>query len=360
MIISFTVNNLNNGGAERVICNLANQLSRDGHDVRIICYAILKDFYFNLDNNVQIIELDKDINNRKSIFKRKIAGIVNLKKLYDAVKGSDRVVSFYTRQNCYSILVSSLQGIPVICAERDHFFMEDGKINHIMRKFFYPHASGFIHQTEMMRSWLRSKEGVRSKDIVIPNPLWIDTYPQRDPIEGNIVAVGRLAEQKNYEQMIEAFSIVHRKFPNANLNIYGEGPLKVSLQKIIDENNLNQSVQLKGITKNVLEVYQKAQIFVMFSKGEGYPNALMEALAVGVPSISSDCPAGGPRDMIVNGKNGFLVKPGDVIALVDRMGELLSNPLLRDQFSNNAISIRETNKNEKIYHQIKSFLEEIK
>lgn len=356
MIISFTCNNIGTGGAERVICNLANQMSKDGHIVRIICYEKLKSFYYNLEKNVSIIELDPNINNRPSFARRKVAGVVNLFRLYRAVKGSDRVISFYSRQNCYSILVSNLLKIPVICAERDHFFLNDGKANHKLRNVFYPHANGFIHQTNMARDYLNKHEGVCCKDVVIPNPLWISNFPIRQPIAGNIIAVGRLEEQKNYKGLIRAFAIVAQNEPNAVLNIYGEGSQREELSKLAKELNIEKRIIFKGMTKNVVEAYRTAEIYVMFSHGEGYPNALMEALAMGVPSISSDCPVGGPRDMISDGQNGFLVPCEDEEKMAARIIELLRDSSLRKKFSDAAIEIRYSNEFKTIYNKYMTYI----
>lgn len=252
-----------------------------------------------------------------------------------------------------------LRHIPVICAERDHFFMRDGIANHIMRKLIYPHADGFIHQTQMAREWLREKEGVRCKDVIIPNPLWINEFPERKPIYGRVVAIGRLAEQKNYEKMIRSFALVHKQCKDATLHIYGDGPLKTKLESLIINLDLTNSVFLEGITKNIIQVYRQAAIFVMFSQGEGYPNALMEALAMGVPAISSDCPVGGPRDMIRDGENGFLVACDNEEELADRIITLLQEPELCLKFSNNAISIRESNRFDIIYNRIMDYIRSI-
>lgn len=360
MLISFTCNNVGTGGAERVICNLANRMAKDGHIVHIICYKKFDSFYYELEKNVSILELDPLINNRKLWIQRKLSGIINLFRLYHAIKGSDKIISFYTRQNCYSILMGHLRKIPVICAERDHFFLNDGKINHKLRNMLYPHADGFIHQTNMAQEWLRKNEGVQCDDIVIPNPLWIDDFPNREPIPGKIVAVGRLEKQKNYEEMIDAFYLVNQKRKEATLHIFGEGSCREELALQIDALGLRDVVFLEGMTKNVVEVYRQADIFVMFSHGEGYPNALMEALAMGVPSVSSDCPVGGPRDMIQNGKNGFLVPCSDKHAFSEKIIELLDNPDLRSAFSANSLSIRDSNCFESIYEKIMEYVKEIK
>ncbi|HEL1973671.1 TPA: glycosyltransferase [Streptococcus suis] len=359
MMITFTVNNIGTGGAERVVCNIANQMAKEGHIVRIVCYEKLQSFYYELEERVSIIELDPMINRRDKRWKRKLAGIFNLWRLFKAVEGSDCVVSFYSRQNCYSILVCKLRGIPIICSERDHFFLSDGKINYILRKLFYPHADGFIHQTQMVREYLRENAGVVCEDTVIPNPLWINTYPQREPVKGRIVAVGRLAEQKNYEGMLRAFKFVFEKYPHSRLYIYGAGD-KSDLEILSRDLGMSEGVYFAGMTKDVIEAYRRADIFVMFSHGEGYPNALMEALAIGVPSISSDCPVGGPKDMITDGNNGFLVPCGDEKALADRLCILMTNQKLRDKFSANSIQIRETNRFELIYNLYLDYILKVK
>lgn len=359
MKIAFTCNNLNNGGAERVISNIANEMARDGVFVKIICYKKMDSFYYSLNKSVEIDELDPNINNRKSFFARKLSGVVNLFKLFKALKGNDRVVSFYTRQNCYTILACKLLGIPVICSERDHFFTQDGKINHILRKLFYPMADGFIHQTKMAQELLRDNEGVCCKDTVIPNPLWIREFPARKSCRGRIVSVGRLADQKNYFQLIEGVEKAYKKCSYITLHIYGDGPLKKEIQEFINKKKLHDVVFLEDITHDVLNVLAEAEMFVMFSNGEGYPNALLEALAMGVPSISSDCLVGGPRDMILSGVNGFLVQCSDVEDLSEKIVLLSENEKLRDQFNKEAIKIRETNEFSKIYKSYFEFITSI-
>ena len=234
MKISFTCNNIGTGGAERVICNISKRLAKDGHSVKIICYKKLDTFYYPIEKGVSIVELDHKINDRKSFVFRKFAGIFNFIKLFNAIKGSDRLISFYSRQNCYSIIACKLRKIPIICSERDSMFMNDSKINHILRKIFYPHSNGFIHQTSMARELLRANEGVKCDDIVIPNPLWIKEYPKRSPIKGNIVCVGRLDDQKNYFEILDAFKLVCDQNDYATLHLYMEkGYLKMILLNIV-------------------------------------------------------------------------------------------------------------------------------
>lgn len=358
MKVVFTCNRLGFGGAERVISNFANRIIEDGHQVKIICLDIIEGFHYNINDKVEIIELDVKYKERKSFLNRKISGFINLYKLYVKLKDikPDVIISFYTRQNCYSIFIGNLLGIPVIASERDHFFTTDSKINKLMRRFFYPHASGFIHQTQWAREYLRKHYKIKKYDIVLPNPIWIKDYPEKCTISNQIISVGRLDEQKNFEGLIRAFSKVAKKIPSATLYIYGEGKQRKNLEILIEQLNLTERVYLPGWYTDIINCYARAEIFVLFSYGEGYPNALMEALSMGVPSISSNCPIGGPADMIINGYNGILVTPGDENELAENIVYLLNNEQVREKFSNNAIKIRETNDFEYIYKKLINYI----
>ena len=186
-------------------------------------------------------------------------------------------------------------------------------------------------------------------------PLWMDKFPQREPVRGRIIAVGRLAASKNYDGMIRAFAPVFKKHPYSRLYIYGAGDAS-DLEMLCKKLGISEGVCFVGMTKNVIEAYRCAEIFVMFSHGEGYPNALMEALAMGVPAISGDCPVGGPRDMIQDGTNGFLVPHEDESKLTDKMCILLEDHTIREMFSEAAISIRETNSFTFIYKKYMEYI----
>lgn len=187
------------------------------------------------------------------------------------------------------------------------------------------------------------------------NPLWINEFPKREPVPGRVIAVGRLADQKNYEGMIKAFALVVHKINNAKLYIYGGGECE-SYKKLAESLGIKDNVIFAGMTKDIIKEHQTAEVYVMFSHGGGYPNALMEALAMGVPSISSDCPVGGPRDMIDDGINGYLVKCGDEKAFSERIIELLGNDQLKTKFSEAAISIRDTNQFDVIYRRYMDYI----
>jgi len=359
--VAFTCNRLGAGGAERVITNLSNCLAKDGIKVYIICLDILSGFYYHIEHGVEIIQLDENQSDHKSWLSRKTNGLVNLYRLFSVFKKirPDVVVSFYSKQNCYSILCSRLLRIPVICSERDHFFLTDSKANHIFRKMFYKHANGFIHQTQWAKEYLEWTYSTPVDSIVLQNPIWLSDFPERKPVDGSLIAVGRLAKQKNYIGMIKAFSKVHDYYPHATLSIYGEGSQRGELQQLINQLKMADNVFLKGQTNNVSECYAKADIFVMFSFGEGYPNALLEALACGVPAISSNCPIGGPASMIRQGENGVLVETDNEDELSQKLIELLGNPELKLHLSDAAREIRKQNSMNVIYSKFYGYIEHI-
>lgn len=358
MKVIFTCNRIGNGGAERVICNLSNRMSNDGIDVRLVCLDVFEDFYYPLESRVKIIQLDKGYKDRLTFFDRKTAGIRNFIRLFNTLKAEkpDAVISFYTRQNCYSILACKMLNIPVIAAERDHFFLSDSRANGIMRRLFYPLANGFIHQTKWARDFLREKYKIKCDDIILPNPLWIKDFPARQPVNKRVIAVGRLAEQKNYTGLIRAFKNVIEIDSEVQLYIYGEGDQRKELENLIDSLDLGNHVFLTGLSMNVIECYKEADIFVLFSHGEGYPNVLMEALSMGVPSIAADCPVGGPADMIVDGENGFLIDSDNEEALGQKILTLISDSSMKQKFSANSIEIRKSNDFEVIYCKFMEYI----
>lgn len=205
--VFFTCNRLGYGGAERVICSFCNELSEHGVKCSIVCLDVIEGFHYKTNKGVDIIKLNENVGNRKSWLARKLWGFVYLFRLFRLLKNEqpDVVCSFYSKQNCYSILCSRLLHIPVICSERDSLFLSDGKVNHYLRSIFYKHSSGFIHQTEWSKKYLEKQYNTIKDSLVLQNPLWIKTFPKRMPQKGNIIAVGRLTEQqKNFKGLIGA------------------------------------------------------------------------------------------------------------------------------------------------------------
>ncbi len=176
--------------------------------------------------------------------------------------------------------------------------------------------------------------------VIIPNPI-IDNLPEARAIERKeVVTVGRLAPEKNQRLVIKAFAIFSNDNPDYQLKIYGSGPLKIELLNLIESLQLKDKVEIIEGKRNISELINGADLFVLPSNVEGMPNALIEAMAMGITSISTDCPAYGSRMLIQDGENGYLVPLDDVTSLAKVMNRAVSEPN-RERIIKNSLKIRE-------------------
>lgn len=171
---------------------------------------------------------------------------------------------------------------------------------------------------------------------VIPNPSTFQTEKSSTLDEKKVISVGRLSPQKNYASLIRSFKLVANKHSDWNLEIYGDGPQELELKNLIDQLNLEENVFLKGFSSNVKKEMTNASIFALSSVYEGLPLVIVEAMACGLPVISYTCPCG-PKDIITEGKDGFLVKMNDEVTLANQINLLIENKILRKQMSEAAI-----------------------
>jgi glycosyltransferase protein len=195
--------------------------------------------------------------------------------------------------------ILATRGLPVktlVSVRNDPNKEYAGKIGQFVGKVLLPMADGCVFQTSDAQKWF--PERLQKKSRIIYNAVKEEFYQvERTPVRGEIVTCGRLTEQKNHKLLIDAFAEVQKIYPFATLKIYGEGVLREKLQNQIESLNLNEKVFLMGATNDVAKALQTADLFVLSSDYEGMPNALMEAMAAGVPCISTDCPCGGPREL---------------------------------------------------------------
>jgi len=247
----------------------------------------------------------------------------------------------------------NLINVPIIVSERcdPKTRYDTSKIRKWIMQKLYPKADGFVFQTEDAMNYYLDIIG--DKGIVIPNAINEDFL--REPYKGlrkkKIVSAGRFTDQKNFTLLIEAFAKVSQIHSEYELVIYGDGPQRDKLQSLTKKLGISEKVKFPGYVKNFGDHIIDASLFVLSSNFEGMPNALMEAMALGLPCISTDCPAGGPRYLIKNGENGYLVKVGDVEELVGVMDRVLNDTKLQLKISNNAKSIVGSLNPEKIYSQ---------
>ena len=322
MKIFFYINVLGGGGAERVVANLANQLSRNKHDVSVVT-SYLVDNEYALDMGVKRYQLEEE-KYQDSFLQRNIRRVWHLRKLLKREK-PDVLISFMAEPNYRAIVASfGLTTKTIISVRNDPNREYAGKIGAFLGRNLLPLADGCVFQTEDAKSWFPAK--LQNKSKIIFNAVREDFYQvKRNPIKGTVVTCGRLNEQKNHKMLIEAVEKVVQNNKDVCLHIYGDGDLKNELEQLIENKDLKGVVVLKGATTDVESVLASADIFVMSSDYEGMPNALMEALAVGVPCISTDCPCGGPRMLIKEGENGCLVPVNDSVQMANVLEKLLIN-----------------------------------
>ena len=203
---------------------------------------------------------------------------------------------------------------------------------------------------------------VQEKIFVIPNPIKNGLVDEEFEYTDNVckfVNVGRLSTQKNQIVLIKAMCILCEKYTNISLDIYGEGELKSILEEVIRENKMQEKVFLKGRNNNIVEALKKEDVFILSSLFEGMPNALMEAMAIGMPCISTDCETG-PKDLIEHKKNGLLVSCNDEYELSRAMECLILNPSKCEEYGKLAKEkIKNEYKEEQITSKLVSILEKI-
>lgn len=344
MNILLVISSLNGGGAERVISLMANYWANAGHRVTLVTLGGLGDDFYQLASSVARIGLDLLCESEHTLaaLTNNLRCIFRLRKSIKEVR-PDVVISFIDRTNVLTILATIGSPVPIIISERtDPRFSQIPRIWSWLRDFSYRYADVLVVQTFAVHKWAMS----RFKDCrveVIPNPVIVpsgirELSPSR-PLGKVVIAVGRLVRLKGFDVLIEAFSQCVASRPEWRLVILGEGPERGALEKLLRERNLADRVELPGRVQDVFPILSKTAFFVLSSRYEGFPNALIEAMACGLPVIATDCPSG-PAEIITNGVDGVLVPIEDVHAMAEAMGRLMDSDELRAQLASAAVNIR--------------------
>lgn len=175
-----------------------------------------------------------------------------------------------------------------------------------------------------------------------------------------IVAVGRLQPQKNYGMLLKAFARFHKRYPEYSLHVYGKGEMLEELQKEAQRLQIDAAVVWEGFRKDVLSCILSAGMYVLPSNYEGISNALLEAMAIGLPVISTDCPIGGSKMCIQDGKNGLLVPCGEEEKFAEAMMHLAEDRAYADALGKEAANIRSSFSEETISQKWLNELSEIR
>ena len=335
----FYVHSLIKGGAQRVILNLTESLLAKGHQVTIVTTTVYHPEYELPDGATRIfsdITEDEITNNRIVNFKRRFMKLRNIWKS----ERPDVIVSFIGKNNFMAILTAWGLKVPVVASVRGEPNAEYyDKMQQILAKTLMGKADGLILQTPDAKAyfpkWIQKKAVILENPL---NPLFIDSYYE-GPRKNEIVSVGRLDSNKNQKLIIDAFCQIAGDFPEVNLILYGSGEDHEKLIDYAQKTPYKSQIFLPGPIRNVKTRIEKSKIFVLSSNTEGMPNSLMEAMALGIPSISTDCPCGGPRMLMEGKENGILVPVGKVEPMAKAMRKLLTDEELWEKYSRNAYKL---------------------
>lgn len=310
------------GGAERSMIMTANALANFGYNVTIISFQD-NNVAYQIDNRINYIFIP-DCEGKK--IRRYIYRFNRLKYMLSKLKPKV-VISFWLQPAIFSAIISKFLGFKVIYSERGDPTDEEYKgILGFIRNIFFNFIDGFVFQTEEAKKCF--SDPIQRRGIVINNPVYIkyEDFPIPAKRRKVIVNVGRLHRQKNQLLLIEAFATINTQFPEYKLEIFGNGELKEKLLDCIKKLNLQEKVFLRGETTSLFEQIYDASLFVLSSDYEGMPNALLEAMALGLPCITTDWKPGGAREFIKDGTNGLIVSRNSVKDLAKAMANMLENP----------------------------------
>ena len=353
MKIAFIVYLRGVGGAEKQVISLANDMVHRGHEVSLLCVGQNNGF-FEVDENVNTYLIE----DKGGKFVRTITRYLGLKKELGIIL-PDITINFWYSGAYLSVFSGKRVTGKVIYSERgDPYEKEYSGLLFWIRNMTMPFIDAFVFQTKAARNYFDNR--IRSRSVVIPNPIHLNEAVLTKKVEKKkiIITVGRLHRQKNQKLLIDAFDIVRKSYPDYELHIYGEGELQKELNKYIVDLELQSKVFLKDNAKDILEKIKEADLFVLSSLYEGQPNVLLEALCLGVPSISTDYSPGGVDEIIHDGVNGFIVKNNDAKELAAAICKVLGNEQIKDKFGKMGLIEPDRYEAKKVYDKWEKFIVE--
>lgn len=381
--IMFHLNSLGKGGAERVVSLLANEFVKNGVEV-VIATEWYSEEEYDLEPQVKRIHagLSETEENASRIAKQ-WSRVKNLRKVLLQEK-PDVLISFCVKANYRAMMASAGTGIPVIVSVRNDPKIDYvGKANSLMNKLFLNRAAGCVFQTGEAREFF--DEVLQKKSIIICNPV-NEKYlkAERKTAVKKIVCVGRLVAQKNQMLLVNAFEKILEKYPEYHLYLYGDGSddeckdeliqyveykeIRISKSQSedteMDKSNasigavlkLKDHIHFMGLSSTLEVDMADASMFVLPSNYEGMPNALMEAMALGLPVISTNCPCGGSRYWIEPGVTGQLVPVKDIDTMAKAIEFYIQNPEKADEMGTNARERLHEATMDKVFEQWKNYI----
>lgn len=394
--ICLYIGSLQRGGAERVMTNLAEHLYESGWRVTLVTtYCRLPEYvlphglwdpqtgqpYGKRRQEVpwgshrHVEEEPAGIHRiysdppREKLEKGRVRGFLarfaGLREIWKEEK-PDLILSFIGYNNIFAILTSIGLRIPAVVSVRSNPSREYASAKLRIPAFLlFRGAAGVILQTSEAKAFF--PKAIQKKAVILPNAINPDFVRPRYEGERRkeIVSVGRLDANKNQAMLLKALAKArakgreHPEILNYSVHFYGDGPLREALEQLAAELGLSESAVFHGNVSDVRSRIEKSRIYVLTSKEEGMPNALLEAMSAGLACISADCPCGGPRDLIQDGKNGFLVPVDDSDALAERLLVLVESDTVVDQMGQEASRVQESYNLKTVNGRWETYLEDI-
>ncbi|MBE5875486.1 MAG: glycosyltransferase family 4 protein [Lachnospiraceae bacterium] len=339
MKVIFLTAGMAGGGTERVIAVLANYLIAKEYQVDIVMTS-RDDVEYELDNRINFFALSGRTGG--SIKKR----MERVKKLRKIMKENPQatILSFGTETNCFALLAGFGLKKKLVISERNDPNQCTYKI---LRNLLYHLADKLVFQTK--DAVLCFSEKIQRKGVVIPNPI-SDNLPEPfgEVRSKDVVAVGRMQPQKNHKLLLDAFALFHKKHQEYRLVIYGKGELQPELEKQAEELGIAENVIFAGFVTDVLQQIRNSAMYVLSSDYEGISNSLLEAMGIGLPVVSTDCPIGGSSMLIESGENGLLVPMKDARSLAEAMGRIADDEEFARRIAAKAYRVKEMYSTKKI------------
>lgn len=323
--IVILISDLEGGGAQRQALFLAGEWARRGHEVLILTYETPGALpFFEVPPNVMVRRLDgpqKNYSLAARLF-RNLQRVRLVRHVLREVK-ADILLTFMAEMVVTGYLAAKPLGIPLIACERTNPRVYPTGLWRVMRDLVYPRCNRIVCQTRSAADFFAST----GKAVVIPNIVYApetSVLNAEGPQRPFIAALGRLGTEKAHDVLIEAFARIAPLYPDVDLLIVGEGARRAALENLVDALGLKGRVYMPGAIKNPFPILSKAKIFTLPSRFEGFPNALTEAMALGLPCVASRF--SGVEDIIRDGDNGLLVPMEDSEALAQAIATLLQYP----------------------------------
>lgn len=360
--IAFHLNCLEQGGAERVVTNLAHQFAGRGYEV-IIATEWFGEDEFQIADTIRRVHVGlREEDEKKSRLRKQYLRVRYLKEFVKK-ENPDILIAFAQKANYRALMASFGSKVPVLVSVRtDPVGHYDGPADKLLVPLLYPRAAGCVFQTTGQRAFFAENIQRKSRIILNPiNPKYIGV-PEPKERQKCVVQSGRLVDFKNQQMLIEAFAQVHRKHPDYELKIYGGDSgdgTKELLEETIRNHQAGDYVHLMGASDSLEKQLADAAVFAFSSDWEGLPNALLEAMALGLPIVATDCPCGGPATVMHHKEDGLLIPIKDREAMAEGINYLIEHPEEAEAMGRQAGKISEIANGDAIFEQWKDYIEEI-